>query len=48
MPNTVTVMLSELGQDDEESSSTWRQTPLLHEDAGMVANPQLVPDTVSV
>ena len=47
MPNTVTVMLSERGQEDEDSSKTLRQTPPLQEEAGIVADSQLVPDAVS-
>ena len=47
VPNTVTVILSERGQDDKGSSNTFWQTPRLQEVAGIVANPQLVPDVVS-
>ena len=47
VPNTVTVILSERGQCDKDSSKTLWQTPLLQEEAGIVSDSQSMPDVAS-
>ena len=47
VPNTVTLMLVEGGQSDDENSKTWLQTLPSQEEAGMVAEPHLLPKAES-
>ena len=49
VPNTVTFILVSIegGQDDEDASKTYLHVPSTQEEAGMVAETQLLPEVES-
>ena len=47
MGNTVTLMLIELMQADEETSNTWLHILYSQEEAGIAAEPQCLPEVES-